>query len=150
MQTQTPVTTRDVLRKAILKRPKESARVLVGDIGGGLEQKTNIYPEDGVVAYAATKLGRKIRWRGDRTDEFVGGTHGRDLTSTGEFALDEKGRVLAYRGRSVGGTGAYLSGTGAIIPLVLGPFVQSGVYDLPLVHYEIKAVMTNTAPVGAY
>ena len=36
------------------------------------------------------------------------------------------------------------------IPLVLGPFVQSGVYDLPLVHYEVKAVMTNTAPVGAY
>jgi aerobic carbon-monoxide dehydrogenase large subunit len=74
----------------------------------------------------------------------------RDLTSTGEFALDAKGRVLAYRVRSLGGTGAYLSGTGAIIPLVLGPFVQSGVYDLPLVHYEIKAVMTNTAPVGAY
>jgi carbon-monoxide dehydrogenase large subunit len=23
------------------------------------------------------------------------------------------------------------------------------VYDLPLVHYEVKAVMTNTAPVGA-
>src|SRR5205085_11388481 len=36
------------------------------------------------------------------------------------------------------------------IPLVLGPFVQSGVYDLPLVHYEVKAVMTHTAPVGAY
>src|SRR6202042_257565 len=48
------------------------------------------------------------------------------------------------------GTGAYLTGTGAIIPLVLGPSVQSGVYDLPLVHYEVKSVMTNTAPVGAY
>src|SRR6202042_3009678 len=48
------------------------------------------------------------------------------------------------------GTGAYLTGTGAIIPLVLGPFVQSGVYDLPLVHYQVKTVMTNTAPVGAY
>ena len=124
--------------------------MLVGDIGGGFGQKTSLYPEDGIVAYAAVKLDRKIRWRGDRTDEFVGGTHGRDLTSTGEFALDAKGRVLAYRVRSLGGTGAYLSGTGAIIPLVLGPFVQSGVYDLPLVHYEIKAVMTNTAPVGAY
>ena len=33
---------------------------------------------------------------------------------------------------------------------MLGPFVQTGVYDLPLVHYEVKAVMTNTAPVGAY
>jgi len=150
VQSQTPASTRDVLADAVLKRPKESIRVLVGDIGGGFGQKTSLYPEDGIVAYAAVKLGRKVRWRGDRTDEFVGGTHGRDLTSTGEFALDAKGRVQAYRVRSVGGTGAYLSGTGAIIPLVLGPFVQSGVYDLPLVHYEIKAVMTNTAPVGAY
>src|SRR5580700_5141561 len=150
VQSQTPASTRDILAEAVLKRPKESVRVLVGDIGGGFGQKTNLYPEDGLVAYAAVKLGRKVRWRGDRTDEFVGGTHGRDLTSTGEFALDAKGRVLAYRVRSIGGTGAYLSGTGAIIPLVLGPFVQSGVYDLPLIHYEIKAVMTNTAPVGAY
>ena len=119
-------------------------------LGGGFGQKTGLYPEDGIVAYAAVKLGRKIRWRGERTDEFVGGTHGRDLTSTGEFALDEKGRVQAFRVRSIGGTGAYLTGTGAIIPLVLGPFVATGVYDLPLVHFDIKAVMTNTAPVGAY
>jgi aerobic carbon-monoxide dehydrogenase large subunit len=150
VQSQTPGSTRDVLAEAILKRPKDSVRVLVGDIGGGFGQKTNVYPEDGIVAYAATRLNCKIRWRGDRTDEFVGGTHGRDLTSTGEFALDARGRVLAYRVRSVGGTGAYMTGTGNIIPLVLGPFVQTGVYDLPLVHFEIKTVMTNTAPVGAY
>src|ERR1700754_3651536 len=150
VQSQTPGSTRDVLAEAVLKRPKESVRVLVGDIGGGFGQKTSLYPEDGIVAYAAVKLDRKVRWRGDRTDEFVGGTHGRDLTSTGEFALDAKGRVLAYRVRSIGCTGAYRSGAGNIIPLVLGPFVQSGVYDLPLVHYEVKSVMTNTAPVGAY
>src|SRR4051794_34631849 len=150
VQSQTPGSTRDVLAEAVLKRPKESVRVLVGDIGGGFGQKTNLYPEDGLVAYAALKLKRKVRWRGDRSDEFIGGTHGRDLTSTGEFALDAKGRVQAYRVRSIGGTGAYLTGAGSIIPLVLGPFVQSGVYDLPLVHYEVKAVMTNTAPVGAY
>jgi carbon-monoxide dehydrogenase large subunit len=150
VQSQTPGSTRDILADAVLKRPKESIRVLVGDIGGGFGQKTSLYPEDGMVAYAAVKLNRKVRWRGDRSDEFVGGTHGRDLTSTGELALDAKGRVQAYRVRSVGGTGAYLSGTGTVIPLVLGPFVQSGVYDLPLVHYEVKAVMTHTAPVGAY
>jgi carbon-monoxide dehydrogenase large subunit len=150
VQSQTPGSTRDILAEAVLKRPKESVRVLVGDIGGGFGQKTSLYPEDGVVAYAAVKLNRKVRWRGDRSDEFLGGTHGRDLTSTAEFALDAKGRVQAYRVRSVGGTGAYVSGTGALIPLVLGPFVQTGVYDLPLVHYETKAVMTHTAPVGAY
>jgi carbon-monoxide dehydrogenase large subunit len=150
VQSQTPGSTRDILAEAVLKRPKESVRVLVGDIGGGFGQKTSLYPEDGMVAYAAVKLNRKVRWRGDRSDEFLGGTHGRDLTSTAEFALDAKGRVQAYRVRSVGGTGAYVSGTGALIPLVLGPFVQTGVYDLPLVHYETKAVMTHTAPVGAY
>ena len=150
VQSQTPGSTRDLLAESILKRPKESVRVLVGDIGGGFGQKTSLYPEDGLVVYAAVKLNRKIRWRGDRTDEFLGGTHGRDLTSTAEFALNEKGRVLAYRVRSVGATGAYISGTGNIIPLVLGPFVQTGVYDLPLVHFEVKTVMTHTAPVGAY
>jgi aerobic carbon-monoxide dehydrogenase large subunit len=150
VQSQTPASTRDLLAEAVLKRPKDSVRVLVGDIGGGFGQKTSLYPEDGIVAYAATKLNRKIRWRGERSDEFLGGTHGRDLTSTAEFALDAKGRVLAYRVRSIGATGAYSSGTGNIIPLVLGPFVQTGVYDLPLVHFEVKTVMTHTAPVGAY
>src|SRR4030088_1294672 len=73
VQSQTPASTRDVLAEAVLKRPKESVRVLVGDIGGGFGQKDNLYPEGGMVAYAAVKLGRKVRWRGDRTDEFVCG-----------------------------------------------------------------------------
>jgi carbon-monoxide dehydrogenase large subunit len=149
-QSQTPSSTRDILADAILKRPKDSIQVLVGDIGGGFGQKTGLYPEDALVAFAAQKLGNKVRWRAERTDEFVGGTHGRDLTSTASFALDAKGRVLAYRVSSIGGTGAYLAGAGVIIPLVLGPFVQTGVYDLPLVHFDVKAVMTHTAPVGAY
>ena len=150
VQSQTPTATRDILADAVLKRPKDSVHVLVGDIGGGFGHKVNLYPEDGLVAYTAAKLKRTVRWRGDRLDDFVGGHHGRDLTSTGEFALDEKGRVLAFRVRSLGGVGAYLTGAGVIIPLVLGPFVATGVYDLPLVHFDIKAVLTHTAPVGPY
>jgi carbon-monoxide dehydrogenase large subunit len=150
VQSQTPGSTRDILADGVLKRPKESIRVLVGDIGGGFGQKTGLYPEDGIVAYAAVKLNRKIRWRGERSDDFVGGTHGRDLTSTCELALDANGKVLAYRVRSLGGAGAYVSGAGLVIPLVLGPFVQTGVYDLPLVYFDIKGVLTHTAPVGAY
>ncbi|MBQ8106272.1 MAG: xanthine dehydrogenase family protein molybdopterin-binding subunit [Afipia sp.] len=150
VQSQTPTATRDILSDVVLKRPKDSVHVMVGDIGGGFGHKVNLYPEDGIVAYAATKLKRTVRWRGDRIDDFIGGSHGRDLTSTGEFALDEKGRVLAFRVRSLGGTGAYLTGAGVIIPLVLGPFVATGVYDLPLIHFDIKAVLTHTAPTGPY
>lgn len=150
IQTQMAARTRDALAADVLKRAPDSVRVTVGDLGGGFGQKTGVYPEDGIVAYAATKLGKTIRWRGDRVDEFVGGTHGRDLVSDAEMALDAKGRVLAYRVKSLAGTGAYISGAGLIIPLVLGPFVATGLYDLPLVHFDVKAVLTNTAPVGAY
>src|ERR1700733_2415949 len=50
VQSQTPGSTRDLLAEAVLKRPKESVRVLVGDIGGGFGQKTSLYPEDGIRA----------------------------------------------------------------------------------------------------
>ena len=146
-----PGSTRDLLAESILKRPKDSVRVLVGDIGGGFGQKTSLYPEDGIVAYAATKLNRKIRWRGDRTDEFVGGTHGRDLPlrpansrSTPRAACWP---IACARSAAPGRT---RRGPPTSFPLVLGPFVQTGVYDLPLVHFEVKSVMTNTAPIGAY
>src|SRR6185312_11612746 len=45
VQSQTPGSTRDLLAESVLKRPKESVRVLVGDIGGGFGQKTSLYPE---------------------------------------------------------------------------------------------------------
>src|SRR6202008_522235 len=47
VQSQTPGTTRDLLAEAILKRPKESVRVLVGDIGGGFGPKTRPYSAKG-------------------------------------------------------------------------------------------------------
>ena len=149
-QSQTPTTTRDILADAVLKRPKESIRVVVGDIGGGFGQKTNLYPEEALVAYAATKLGKPVRWRADRLEEFLGGTHGRDLHTKAELALDADGRILAFRQHSLGNTGATPMGVGVLIPIVLSPFVAVGVYHIPAVRFEISAVMTNTAPIGAY
>ena len=149
-QSQTPTTTRDILADAVLKLPKESIRVVVGDIGGGFGQKTNLYPEEALVSYAATKLGKPVRWRADRIEEFLGGTHGRDLHTTAELALDASGRILAFRARSLGNTGATPMGVGVLIPLVLSPFVAVGVYHIPAIRFEISAVMTNTAPIGAY
>lgn len=149
-QSQTPTTTRDILADAVLKRPKESIRVVVGDIGGGFGQKTNLYPEEALVSYAATKLGKPVRWRADRIEEFLGGTHGRDLWTKAELALDADGRILAFRAESLGNTGATPMGVGVLIPLVLSPFVSVGVYHIPALRFDISAVMTNTAPIGAY
>ncbi len=148
-QSQTPTTTRDILA-GVLGRAKESIRVLVGDIGGGFGMKTNLYPEEALISFATIQLGKPVRWRADRIEEFLGGTHGRDLFTNAELALDAQGRILAFRTSSLGNTGACAMGVGVLIPLVLSPFVASGTYDIPASYFEIKAVMTNTAPIGAY
>ena len=36
------------------------------------------------------------------------------------------------------------------IQLLVGPWVQTSVYDIPAIDFHFKAVLTNTAPTGAY
>src|SRR5207245_2914608 len=50
----------------------------------------------------------------------------------------------------VGNLGALPVGSSAIIPLSLGPKVQTTVYDVPVVDYRVKAVLTNSMATGAY
>ena len=147
---QTPTGTRDILGDAVLKIGKEKVRVLVGDIGGGFGMKTSLYPEDAVVAYAARELKRPVRWRGDRGEDFLAGTHGRDLMSQAELALDANGKALALRVKSLANIGAYASQAGPIIQLMIGPWVSTSVYDIPLIDFDLRAILTNTAPTGAY
>ena len=130
--------------------PKGSVRVVVGDVGGGFGMKTGIYPEDIVVAYAARALGRPVRWQADRGEDLVAAVHGRDLVSRAELALDANGKVLGLRVHSLCNVGAYATGTGVIIQLLIGPWVQTSIYDIRTVDFHFQAVLTNEAPTGAY
>jgi carbon-monoxide dehydrogenase large subunit len=150
MSSQMPSGARDTLADAILHLPKEKVRVVVGDVGGGFGMKTGLYPEDAVVAYTARKLKRNVKWTAERSDEFLGATHGRDLDTRAELALDKDGKILALRVRSLANVGAYGSFVGAIIQMLIGPWVSTSVYDIKLIDEQIKAVLTNTTPTGAY
>ncbi len=149
MSTQMPSGTRDALADA-LGRPKESLRVVVGDVGGGFGMKTGLYPEDVAVAFAARHLGRPVKWCAERSDEFLGATHGRDVRSRAELALDADGRILALRIRSRANVGAYATSTGVAIQLLIGPWVQTSVYDIPAIDFDFRAVLTHTTTTGAY
>jgi len=135
---------------AILKLAPESVRVVVGDVGGGFGMKTLTYAEDVVCAYAARKLGRPVRWRATRLDDFQGATHGRDQHADAELAFDRDGHILGLRVRITGNIGAYAHGAGAIINLVVGPKVVTGVYHVPAFDLRAQAVITNTNIVSAY
>ena len=150
ISSQMPTGIRDSLCAMLPDLTAEQVQVVVGDVGGGFGMKTGIYPEDVVVAHAARALGRNVRWQAERSEDFVSAVHGRDLMSHAELALDSAGKVLALRVRSIANVGAYPSVTAVAIPLLIGAWVSTSIYDIPTIDLHCKAVMTNTAPTGAY
>jgi carbon-monoxide dehydrogenase large subunit len=148
-QTQQPTGTRDALA-AVFRTQPEQFRIVVGDIGGGFGMKTGLYPEDALACYAARKLGRPVKWRADRSEEFLATHMGRDQHFKAQLALDAQGRILALRMEGLANFGSVPVGSTAIIPLVLGPKVQTTVYHVPVVDYRVRGVLTNTMATGAY
>ena len=148
-QTQTPTGTREALA-AVFKTKPEQFRVVVGDIGGGFGMKTGLYPEDALACYAARKLGKSVKWRAERSEEFLAAHAGRDQWYSARLALDAEGRILALKMDMVANFGSVPVGSTAIIPLVLGPKVQTTVYHVPVVDYRVRGVLTNTMASGAY
>ena len=150
MSSQMPSGVRDSLCNEILGLPQKTVRVLVGDVGGGFGMKTGIYPEDIAVAYCARMLKRPVKWAAERLEEFLAATHGRDLRTRASMALDASGKVLALRMTSQANVGAYGTTVGIIIQLMIGPWVSTSIYDIKTIDYTLQAVLTNTAPTGAY
>ena len=130
--------------------PAEKIRVVVGDVGGSFGMKTGLYPEDIVVAYAARQIERPVKWIPTRLDEFLSSTHGRDVKSQAELALDADGKVLGYRVRTLANMGAYGSTVGIIIQLMIGPWVSTSIYDIRTIDFDLRAILTHTAPTAAY
>jgi carbon-monoxide dehydrogenase large subunit len=150
LSSQMPSGVRDTLCDAVLGLPKDRIRVVVGDVGGGFGMKTGAYPEDAAVAFVALQLKRPIKWTAERSDEFLASHHGRDIASRAELALDADGRVLALRVRTHANVGAYATGTAVAIQLLIGPWVSTSIYDIPVIDFDLRAVLTHTAPTGAY
>jgi carbon-monoxide dehydrogenase large subunit len=147
---QTPTGLRDELCDPVLGIPKDDVRVVVGDVGGGFGMKTSLYPEDVVVAHAARTLRRAVRFTAERMEELLAASHGRDVTSQAELALDADGRILALRVASLANVGAYATPAGVVIQLLIGPWVSTSVYDIQTIDIRIRAMLTHTLPTSAY
>ncbi|MBY0333945.1 MAG: xanthine dehydrogenase family protein molybdopterin-binding subunit [Acetobacteraceae bacterium] len=150
ISSQMPSGARDALAKEVLDIPPEQVRVLIGDVGGGFGMKTGLYPEDAVVALAARQVGRPVRWAATRMEDFLAALHGRDTESRAELALDDAGRVLGFRVRTLANMGAYPRPPGVAIQLLIGPWVSTSIYDIATIDFAFTAVLTNTAPTGPY
>jgi aerobic carbon-monoxide dehydrogenase large subunit len=133
----------------VLRLDEERIRVIVPDVGGGFGVKLHYYPEDVLVAVAAMRLGRPVKWVETRAEHFAATVHAREQYVHARAAFDARGTLLALRAHVQGDVGAHLHTKGAG-PIFLGGVVLPNVYALRHFKAKLEAVVTNKVPFGAY
>ena len=126
---------------------REAVRVVAPDVGGGFGAKLTVYPEYLVVAAAALRLGRPVRWAETRSESMLAMTHGRGQVHRVELGATRDGRLVGLRLDVLQDLGAY----------PLASYLTSnawrmatGVYRIPRVAFRSRVVATNAPPVGPY
>ena len=74
--TQTPYRLREIAAD-VLGMPELDLRVVSPDVGGGFGMKSQVYPEEILVLWAARKLDRPVRLVMERSDAISSDAHGR-------------------------------------------------------------------------
>ena len=141
--TQTPHLGRQALAD-LLDRDLQSIRMIAPDVGGGFGPKAIFYPEEAVIAAAALKMARPVKWVEDRREHFLCATQERDQYWEMSIAVDEDARILGVRGRMLHDTGAFVP-WGIVMPYIASTTVP-GPYVVPAYQLDTSVVLTNKVP----
>jgi carbon-monoxide dehydrogenase large subunit len=129
--------------------PENKIRVVAPDVGGGFGLKGGPFPDDALVTWAARKLRRPVKWTATRSESMLTDHHGREMVYYGELAIDEQGRILGLRSKSLFQMGAYFVGAALAAGAMSIRFVPEA-YDIPAMHLMSQGLFTNTSQSGPY
>jgi carbon-monoxide dehydrogenase large subunit len=148
ISTQGPIPIRNGLA-AIFHLPEHKVRVIAPDVGGGFGTKIMMfYPEEILTPFAATHLGRPVKWIEDRREHFISANQERSQIHEVEYAFDDQGILLAVRDKFLHDTGAYTP-YGIIVPIITACTLP-GPYRLRNYYSEFTVLYTNKVPVSPY
>jgi aerobic carbon-monoxide dehydrogenase large subunit len=85
----------------VLGVPPEQVRCVCGNMGGNFGTHNFFFPEYALLPWVARRVGRPVKWAGERSESFLSDYQGRDLTVEAELALDNHGKFLAVRGSNL-------------------------------------------------
>jgi carbon-monoxide dehydrogenase large subunit len=122
--------------------------VVAPDVGGGFGEKGGMYAEELVIPYLAMRLGRPVKWVEERWENMLA-FHGRGHTVDVEAAAQRDGTLLGLRVQIVADLGAYFLLSTPTVP-ILTSHRLAGPYKTPAMHVEVRGVITNKPPTGAY
>jgi carbon-monoxide dehydrogenase large subunit len=130
-----------------LKLPQEKVHVICPDVGGAFGSRFNVYPEQVAVSWAARRLGRPVKWTGDRSEGFLTDYTARDVVTGARLGFDRGGRIVALALELTMNVGAH---TVSYVPLGNGYRVAPTVYDVPIAWVRVRGVMTHTVPTAPF
>ena len=131
----------------VLGEDPANIRVLSFDVGGNFGTRNRVYVEVVLVAWAAKKLGRPVKFTAERTESFLSDYQGRDLYTSVQLALDARGQFLGMRADNISNQGARAV---SFSPIAKGSNLITGNYRIPVATIRARAVFTNTMPTQAY
>jgi aerobic carbon-monoxide dehydrogenase large subunit len=126
----------------------ERVRVVAPHVGGAFGGKAGLPAEQQVAIAVARRLGRPVKAVETRSEAMIS-MQGRGQVDYLELGLTRDGRFTGLRCRIIGDSGAY-AGFGGSFAYSTTYIMAQGVYDIPRLDYAGLAVLTNTAPVGAF
>ncbi len=132
----------------LLSRPEDAIRVIAPDVGGSFGIKDCMFPEDALIPYLALQLGRPVKWIETRREHLLA-YHGRGQWFEIEAAVKRDGSILGIRAEIVADIGAYMLRT-TPFPAFNACRRLTGPYHIPAVQIDLRGVLTNKPPAGAY
>jgi carbon-monoxide dehydrogenase large subunit len=129
--------------------PENRVRVVSPDVGGGFGLKGGTFPDDALVLWAARKIGRPVKWTATRSESMLTDHGGRDHVTYGEMALDENGKILGIKARSLFNVGAYFVGAAMVVGAFSLRFMPAA-YDVQNIFVATTGLFTNTSQNGPY
>jgi carbon-monoxide dehydrogenase large subunit len=148
LSTQTPSRARADLARC-LGLPLESVRVIAPDVGGAFGGKASVFPEDLLVAHAARRLRRAVRWQSTRAEDLQYATHGRGSRSRGAIWLDDARKIAAVDASFEFSLGHWLPYS-AVAPMRNAQRIVPGPYRVAVQQSRATAARSNTAAVNIY
>jgi carbon-monoxide dehydrogenase large subunit len=121
---------------------EEKIRVVAPEVGGGFGSKLQVYGEEVLVAWAARKTGKPVKWIATRSDDMLTTHHGRDQIDYVKIAAKRDGTLTAIDVKVIQDCGSYHLIEGPVIPTFTS-CVISGVYDFKAVNTTVVGVFTN-------
>jgi len=134
---------------ALLDLPLERLHLHEGHVGGGFGVRGEIYPEDVLVALAALRLGRPVKWIEDRREHLIAANHSRDQVHRIRAAVDGRGFILALDDEFHADQGAYVRTHAATVPDLTAAMLP-GPYVVPAFRVAGHIRLTNKTPCGTY